>query len=131
MINPRVIKHGPISAVAQPLVEAERCDLRAEDRAGGTETPGALVAFLKDRFPDALAAVIAEHDRVVDRRLAALDRYRLAAEQRLAAFAGGEAAYAEVSGRLLAGLLAGEGVHLAVNPGVAPSELFHEAAALR
>ncbi|MEM1314755.1 MAG: SseB family protein [Pseudomonadota bacterium] len=52
-------------------------------------------------------------------------------EERLAAFAGGEAAYAEVSGRLLAGLLAGEGVHLAVNPGVAPSELFHEAAALR
>lgn len=31
--------------------------------------------------------MIAEHDRVVDRRLAALDRYRLAAEQRLAAFA--------------------------------------------
>lgn len=52
-------------------------------------------------------------------------------EERLAAFAGGEAAYAEVSGRLLAGMLAGEGVHLAVNPGVAPSELFHEAAALR
>ena len=52
-------------------------------------------------------------------------------EERLAAIAGGEAADAEVSGRLLAGLLAGEGVHLAVNPGVAPSELFHEAAALR
>ncbi|MDF2233288.1 SseB family protein [Albimonas sp. CAU 1670] len=50
-------------------------------------------------------------------------------EARLAAFGGGED-YAEVPGRALIGMLAGQGVNLAVNPGVAPSELFHGAEAL-
>ena len=50
-------------------------------------------------------------------------------EDRLAAFAG-EADYAALPGRALATLLAGEGLHLAVNPGVEASELFHDRAAL-
>jgi hypothetical protein len=50
-------------------------------------------------------------------------------DARLAAFAEG-ADYVELPGRMLAGMLAGEGVALAVNPGVAPSELYHDAAAL-
>lgn len=50
-------------------------------------------------------------------------------EARLAAFGAGED-YAEIPGRALVGMLAGQGVNLAVNPGVAPSELFHPAAAL-
>ncbi len=41
--------------------------------------------------------------------------------ERLAAFAEGEAPYAALSGRILAAMLAGNGVGLALNPGVAPS----------
>ena len=51
------------------------------------------------------------------------------AETRLAAFGGGTD-YAAINGLALAGMLGAQGVNLAVNPGVAPSELFHEAAAL-
>ncbi|MGR3783969.1 MAG: SseB family protein [Albimonas sp.] len=50
-------------------------------------------------------------------------------EARLASFGGGED-YAEIPGRALIGMLTGRGVNLAVNPGVAPSELFHGAEAL-
>ncbi len=41
--------------------------------------------------------------------------------ERLAAFAEGEAPYAALSGRVLAAMLAGRGLGLALNPGVAPS----------
>jgi hypothetical protein len=41
--------------------------------------------------------------------------------ERLAAFAEGSAPYAALSGRVLAAMLAGEGIGLALNPGVAPS----------
>ncbi len=41
--------------------------------------------------------------------------------ERLSAFAEGAAPYAALSGRVLAAMLAGEGVGLALNPGVAPS----------
>ena len=50
-------------------------------------------------------------------------------EARLAAFGGGEH-YAEVPGRALIGMLTGRGLNLAVNPGVAPSEMFHGVEAL-
>jgi hypothetical protein len=49
---------------------------------------------------------------------------------RLAAFAGGEAPYAAMPGRALVTMLAGREVSLAVNPGVAPSELFYGPEAL-
>ncbi|MFO7854943.1 MAG: SseB family protein [Paracoccaceae bacterium] len=50
-------------------------------------------------------------------------------EERLAAFGDG-AHYLAAPGRDLAALLAERGLNLAVNAGVAPSELFHDAAAL-
>ncbi len=50
-------------------------------------------------------------------------------ETRLADFGAG-ADFVQLPGRTLAEMLAGSGVNLAVNPGVAPSELFHDAAAL-
>lgn len=50
-------------------------------------------------------------------------------EERLAAFADG-ADYLALPGRALAALLAERGLNLAVNPGVAASELFHGADAL-
>ena len=45
-------------------------------------------------------------------------------EERLAEFAGGEAPYAALPGRALAGMLAAQGLGLALNPGVAPSEIL-------
>lgn len=50
-------------------------------------------------------------------------------ETRLAAFGAGPD-YAALNGLAMARMLGGQGLNLAVNPGVAPSELFHEAAAL-
>lgn len=50
-------------------------------------------------------------------------------EERLAAFGGG-AHYLAAPGRDLVALLAERGLNLAVNPGVAPSELFHGVEAL-
>lgn len=50
-------------------------------------------------------------------------------EERLAAFGAG-AHYLAAPGRDLVALLAERGLNLAVNPGVAPSELFHDAEAL-
>lgn len=50
-------------------------------------------------------------------------------EERLSAFAGGAAPYASLSGRALAGMLAGQGLGLAVNLG-APSEMLLDADAL-
>jgi len=49
-------------------------------------------------------------------------------EDRLAAFAEGEAPYAVLSGRGLAAMLAGQGIGLAVNPGVASAILIPAAA---
>ncbi|MEO1001466.1 MAG: SseB family protein [Pseudomonadota bacterium] len=48
--------------------------------------------------------------------------------ERLASFAEGPAPFLALSGRRLAGLLAGEGVGLALNAGVAPSSFFLDAA---
>lgn len=45
-------------------------------------------------------------------------------EDRLAQFAGAAAPYAALSGRVIAGLLAGQGIGLAVNPEVAPSSIL-------
>lgn len=45
-------------------------------------------------------------------------------EERLAAFSGGVAPYAALPGRVIAGLLRGQGIGLGVNLGVAPSELL-------
>ncbi len=50
--------------------------------------------------------------------------------ERLAAFSGDAAPYAAMPGRALATLLAGRGLNLAVNPGVARSELFYGPEAL-
>lgn len=50
-------------------------------------------------------------------------------EMRLAEFAAGED-YVALPGRTLAEMLGAQGLNLAVNPGVAPSELFHAADAL-
>jgi hypothetical protein len=46
------------------------------------------------------------------------------APERLAAFVGGPAPSAEMPGRVLAGMLAGKGVGLALNPDVAPSAML-------
>lgn len=54
-------------------------------------------------------------------------------EDRLTGFArvlGGEVHWAALPGRALAALLAGEGLHLAVNPGTEGSEVFHAREAL-
>lgn len=48
-------------------------------------------------------------------------------EERLTAFAEGAAPYAALSGRALAGMLAGQGIGLGVNLGVAPSSILIEA----
>jgi hypothetical protein len=45
-------------------------------------------------------------------------------EERLAAFSGGIAPYAVLPGRVIAGLLKGQGIGLGVNLGVAPSEML-------
>ncbi|AVO39818.1 SseB family protein [Pukyongiella litopenaei] len=50
--------------------------------------------------------------------------------ERLAEFTGRPAPYAALSGRVLAGLLAGQGIGLALNPEVAPSSMLLPAAAL-
>ena len=52
------------------------------------------------------------------------------AEDRLTAFAEGPAAAAQMPGRALVSMFAGAGLNLAVNPGVAPSEMFWDAAAV-
>jgi hypothetical protein len=51
-------------------------------------------------------------------------------EERLTAFAEGAAPYAALSGRALARMLAGQGVGLGVNLGVAPSSILIEAASV-
>ncbi len=51
-------------------------------------------------------------------------------EERLAAFTGRVAPYAAISGRVLAGMLGGQGVGLALNPDVAPSSILIPAEAL-
>ena len=48
-------------------------------------------------------------------------------EDRLSAFAEGSAPYAALSGRALAGMLAGQGLGIALNPGVAPSATLIDA----
>jgi hypothetical protein len=45
-------------------------------------------------------------------------------EERLATFAGGVVPYAALSGRRLAGMLAGQGLGIALNPDVAPSAIL-------
>lgn len=50
--------------------------------------------------------------------------------ERLSDFAEGEAPYAALSGRVLAAMLAGRGVGLALNPGVAPSSYLMPAEAV-
>lgn len=45
-------------------------------------------------------------------------------DERLADYAGAETFYAKLPGRALAGMLAGQGVGLALNPGIAASEFF-------
>ena len=49
---------------------------------------------------------------------------------RLMEFAGGSAPYAALSGRVLAQMLTGQGIGLALNPGVAPSEILLPSEAL-
>jgi hypothetical protein len=51
-------------------------------------------------------------------------------EERLTQFAEGSAPYAALSGRALAGMLAGQGIGMAVNPSVAPSSILLEAEAV-
>jgi len=51
-------------------------------------------------------------------------------EERLTAFAEGQAPYAALSGRALAEMLAGQGIGLGVNLGVAPSSILIEAASV-
>jgi hypothetical protein len=51
-------------------------------------------------------------------------------EERLAAFTGGIAPYAALPGRLIAGLLKGQGIGLGVNLGVAPSSMLLPAEAM-
>lgn len=51
-------------------------------------------------------------------------------EERLADFAGGIAPYAALPGRVIAGLLRGQGIGLGVNLGVAPSEMLLPAEAM-
>ncbi|MFN4194136.1 MAG: SseB family protein, partial [Tabrizicola sp.] len=51
-------------------------------------------------------------------------------EERLAAFTGGIAPYAALPGRVIAGLLKGQGIGMGVNLGVAPSSMLLPAEAM-
>lgn len=100
---------------AAPADDAAR--LRFYDRLAGSE----LVLMLEsepegDRIRPAIFPV--EEQRFV----LVFDR-----EERLTAFAEGPAPYAALSGRALAAMLAGQGIGLGVNLGVAPSSILIEA----
>ncbi|NKX43113.1 SseB family protein [Roseicyclus persicicus] len=109
------LDHAHAAMEAAPEDEAAR--LRFYDRLAGAE----LVLLLEAE---------AEGDRIRpqvfpvegQRFVLVFDR-----EERLAEFAGGPAPYAALSGRRLAEMLAGQGIGLGVNLGVAPSSILIEA----
>ena len=51
-------------------------------------------------------------------------KYRFDREERLASFTGGIAPYAALPGRVIAGLLKGQGIGMGVNLGIAPSSML-------
>jgi hypothetical protein len=94
------------------------------------EDDGARLAFYDRLAASELVLLLeaeAEGDRIRpqvfpvegDRFVLVFDR-----EERLAEFAGGAAPYAALSGRRLAGMLAGQGIGIGVNLGVAPSAIL-------
>jgi hypothetical protein len=104
-------------AAMEAAPEDDAARLRFYDRLAGSE----LVLLLEaepqgDRIRPAIFPVEGQ-------RLALIfDR-----EERLTAFAEGPAPYAALSGRALAGMLAGQGIGLGVNLGIAPSSIVIEA----
>lgn len=129
--------HEPTSApeiVVEPDAgaDAETPLDRALRRAGGDAADGRAVDALMGSELLLLLEAPLQGDRmrpVILELEAGATALAFDAEARLAAFGGGSD-YAEINGLALARLLGAQGVNLAVNPGVAPSELFHEAAAL-
>ncbi|MAS42254.1 MAG: hypothetical protein CML46_17965 [Rhodobacteraceae bacterium] len=129
--------HEPTSApeiVVEPDAgaDAETPLDRALRRAGGDAADGRAVDALMGSELLLLLEAPLKGDRmrpVILELEAGATALAFDTEARLAAFGGGSD-YAEINGLALARLLGAQGVNLAVNPGVAPSELFHEAAAL-
>ena len=129
--------HEPTSApeiVVEPDAgaDAETPLDRALRRAGGDAADGRAVDALMGSELLLLLEAPLQGDRmrpVILELEAGATALAFDTEARLAAFGGGSD-YAEINGLALARLLGAQGVNLAVNPGVAPSELFHEAAAL-
>ena len=107
-------------AAMEAAPENDALRLRFYDRLAGSE----LVLLLEaepegDRIRPAIFPVEGSRFALV------FDR-----EDRLTAFAEGPAPYAALSGRALAGMLAGQGIGLGVNLGVAPSSILIEAASV-
>ncbi len=107
-------------AAMEAAPEDDALRLRFYDRLAGSE----LVLLLEgepegERIRPAIFPVEGERFVLV------FDR-----EERLTAFAEGAAPYAALSGRALAGMLAGQGIGLGVNLGVAPSSILIAAASV-
>ena len=112
------LDHAHAAMEAAPGDDALR--LRFYDRLAGAELFLLLEAEPEgDRIRPALFPVEDQTFAVV------FDR-----EERLTAFAEGAAPYAALSGRALAGMLAGQGIGLGVNLGMAPSSILIEAASV-
>lgn len=107
----------PIDA-AHAAMEADPDDNAARLRFWGGVAENELFLMLAEEPVDG-EVTPAEVEVERQRFVLAFDR-----EERLAAFAGGVVPYAALSGRRLAGMLAGQGMGIALNPDVAPSAML-------
>ncbi len=113
--------------------DLDRLHRRMED---APDSAGARLAFY-DRLADAelwLLLAREPQDDVIEPALFDLEEGRVALvfdrEERLADFSGAPAPYAALPGRVVARMLAGEGIGLGLNLGVAPSAFLMPAAAV-
>lgn len=114
------------------MSEEETALDRALRLAGGNAADGRAVDALLNAELRLLLEAPAEESRIRPRVLrleAGPTALAFDTDARLSAFAEGSD-YVAFPGRMLVELLAAEDLNLAVNPGVAPSEIFHDAAAL-
>jgi hypothetical protein len=107
----------PIDA-AHEAMEAAPEDDAARLRFWGSVAESELFLMLAEESVDGQVTP-AEVEVEGQRFVLAFDR-----EERLATFAGGVVPYAALSGRRLAGMLAGQGMGIALNPDVAPSAML-------
>ncbi len=110
--------------LAHEVMEATPDDDAARLRFWGCVAESELFLMLAEEPADA-EVTPAEVDVDGQRFVLAFDR-----EERFAAFAGGVVPYVALSGRRLAGMLAGQGMGIALNPDVAPSAMLIDAEAV-